>query len=291
MPENKKYYEWVNILPTASDAEISAGVVPIDIGTASKKYTPVTQTDLADKVDKATGYSLLQDTTKTSYDDHLANTTTAHDFLSTIRNGVNVAGDDLNKLYTLVTALNSAMRFIDGWDASSGVFPGGGTAENGYVYEVTVAGTVDSVSFDIKDRIVAIADNASTTTFASNWFKEDYTDQVTLINAVTLTNKRITSRVNSSASNATPTLNTDLYDAYEFTAQTTDILLAVSGTPTNRQSLEIYIKGTAARAIAYTGDFAATTIALPTTTTGTAELKLFCLFSSASGKWEITGVV
>jgi len=270
---NKKYYEWVNTLPAASDAEISAGAVPIDTGVESKKYTPVTPTDLV------------------VYDNHLSNTTTAHGFLSTIRNGVNVAGDDLNKLYTLVTALNSAMRFIGGWDASSGVFPGGGTAENGYVYEVTVAGTVDSVSFEPKDMIVAIADNASTTVFAANWFKGDNTDQVTLINAVTLTNKRITSRVNSSASNATPTLNTDLYDAYEFTAQTTDILLSVSGTPTNRQSLEVYIKGTAARAITYSPDFAATTIALPTTTVTTAELKLFFVHSTASGKWEITGVV
>lgn len=64
------------------------------------------------------------------------------------------------------------------WDASSGSFPGGGAAQAGDVYIVSVGGTVDSVTFAVGDRIVAITDNASTTTFTGNWFKEDYTDQV-----------------------------------------------------------------------------------------------------------------
>lgn len=64
------------------------------------------------------------------------------------------------------------------WDASAGTFPGGGTAQAGASYIVSVAGTVDGVSFNINDRVIAIADNASTTTFAANWFKADYTDQV-----------------------------------------------------------------------------------------------------------------
>jgi hypothetical protein len=34
------------------------------------------------------------------------------------------------------------------------------------------------VAFNQNDRIIAILDNASTTVFSANWFKEDYTDQV-----------------------------------------------------------------------------------------------------------------
>ena len=57
------------------------------------------------------------------------------------------------------------------WDASGGAFPGGGTASAGDLYEVSVGGTVDSVVFAVGDQIVALVDNASTSTFAANWFR------------------------------------------------------------------------------------------------------------------------
>jgi len=47
MPEAKKYYEWVDTLPAASDVEINAGAVPIDVGSVTKKYTPATAAGLA----------------------------------------------------------------------------------------------------------------------------------------------------------------------------------------------------------------------------------------------------
>lgn len=43
---------------------------------------------------------------------------------------------------------------------------------------MSVAGTVDGIAFALNDRLMAIVDNASATTFASNWFKLDYTDAV-----------------------------------------------------------------------------------------------------------------
>ena len=75
-------------------------------------------------------------------------------------------------------------------------FPGGGTAQAGASYIVSVAGTVDSVAFALNDRIVAITDNASTSVFASNWHKLDYTDEVLSVagrtGAITLTLSDIT---------------------------------------------------------------------------------------------------
>ena len=84
----------------------------------------------------------------------------------------------LEKLAGNVAALDSAVILKGSWDASSGSFPGSGSAQAGWSYIVSVAGTVDGVSFNQNDRIIAITDNASTTTFANNWFKADYTDQV-----------------------------------------------------------------------------------------------------------------
>ncbi len=75
-----------------------------------------------------------------------------------------------------LNGLDSALVLAGTWDASSGTFPGGGTAQAGYTYLISVAGTVDGVVFGLKDRITAIVDNASTSVYAGNWFHEDYTD-------------------------------------------------------------------------------------------------------------------
>lgn len=77
-----------------------------------------------------------------------------------------------------VAALDAAVVLKGTWDASAGTFPGAGAAQAGWSYIVSIGGTVDGVVFTANDRIVAIADNASTGTYAANWHKLDYTDQV-----------------------------------------------------------------------------------------------------------------
>jgi len=88
---------------------------------------------------------------------------------------------DLDDIETRVNALDSAVVLKWTWDASAWTFPWWWTAQAGYSYIVSVAWTVDSVAFNVWDRIIAITDNASTTTFASNWFKADYTDAVSSV--------------------------------------------------------------------------------------------------------------
>lgn len=85
---------------------------------------------------------------------------------------------DLDAVEARVNSLDAAVVLRGSWDASAGTFPGGGTAQAGDSYIVSVAGTVDAVAFSVGDRIIAIVDNASTATFAANWLKADYTDQV-----------------------------------------------------------------------------------------------------------------
>jgi len=105
----------------------------------------------------------------------------------------------------------------------------------------------------------------------------------------TLTNKRVTPRVSTTASSATPTINTDTTDVFGLTAQTVDITsftTNLSGTPTDGQLLRIYIVGTAARAITWGASFEASTVALPTTTVSTNRLDVGFVWNAATSKWR-----
>ena len=87
-------------------------------------------------------------------------------------------GATLDAVDTRVNELDASVILQGTWDASVGSFPGAGVAQAGWSYIVSVGGTVDSVTFVANDRIIAIADNASTTTYAANWHQADYTDAV-----------------------------------------------------------------------------------------------------------------
>lgn len=85
---------------------------------------------------------------------------------------------DLDQMESDIAALANGMVYKDDWDASSGSFPGGGSAQIGWFYNVSVGGTVDGVEFAVGDSIIAKVDNASTSTYAANWVKKDQTDAV-----------------------------------------------------------------------------------------------------------------
>lgn len=107
--------------------------------------------------------------------------------------------------------------------------------------------------------------------------------------AQTLTNKRITPRISTTTSSATPTINTDNVDMFGLTAQAVDITsftTNLSGTPTDGQKLWIYIVGTAARAITWGASFEASTVALPTTTVSTNRLDVGFVWNAATSKWR-----
>ena len=111
----------------------------------------------------------------------------------------------------------------------------------------------------------------------------------TISSTDTLTNKRITKRIGSTTSSATPTVNTDNVDIYKLTAQTVDITsftTNLSGTPTDGQTLIIQITGTAARAITWGASFEASTVALPTTTVSTNRLDVGFIWNTATSKWR-----
>lgn len=105
----------------------------------------------------------------------------------------------------------------------------------------------------------------------------------------TLTNKRVTPRITTITSHATPTINTDNCDAVTITAQAeaiTSMTTNLSGTPTNFQKLIIRIKdnGTA-RAITWGTSFEAKGVALPTTTVLSKVLTVGFIYDTVTSKW------
>lgn len=113
-------------------------------------------------------------------------------------------------------------------------------------------------------------------------------------NTATLTNKRVAARVGTVASSATPTINTDNVDVFRITAQTVDITSMttnLTGTPVDSDVLVIEITGTAARNITWGASFEASTVALPTTTVGTAKLTVGFLYNSVTSKWRCMAAV
>lgn len=105
----------------------------------------------------------------------------------------------------------------------------------------------------------------------------------------TLTNKRVTKRVTTITSSATPTVNTDNCDVVTITALATAITSMttnLSGTPTNFQTLLYRIKddGTA-RAITWGASFEAKGVSLPTTTVISKVLTVGFLYDTVTSKW------
>jgi len=93
------------------------------------------------------------------------------------------SGADLDQMQTDIAALDGARINKGTFDQSLGVFPGGGTAQDGWTWiAVGVSTVIDGVEINPDDAIVSILDNASTTVFAGNWHLQDNTDKVLTVN-------------------------------------------------------------------------------------------------------------
>ena len=157
--------------------------------------------------------------------------------------------------------------------------------------KVTVSNLLGGVVVPVKATGAEINTGTDDAKFAtalalanSKYFKSDETE--------TLTNKRITKRVKTFTSDATPDIDSDDYDVVTITAQAVAITdVNVTGTPTNFQHLTFRIKDNAtARAIAWGSDFEAGGVALPTTTTLSKTLLVGFIWDSVDSKWAAEAV-
>ncbi|WP_282026871.1 hypothetical protein [Limimaricola cinnabarinus] len=79
-------------------------------------------------------------------------------------------------LYDQIGAIATGLEPAGNWDASSGAFPSG--SDKGTYYVVSTAGTVDGQSFAVGDWLIPLKNNASTSNYANNWFRADYSKVV-----------------------------------------------------------------------------------------------------------------
>ncbi len=110
----------------------------------------------------------------------------------------------------------------------------------------------------------------------------------------TFTDKRITKRVTTIVSNATPTVNTDNCDVVTITALAaaiTSMTTNLSGTPTNFQTLIFRILDNATgRAITWGAKFEPRGVALPTTTTASKLLTVGFIYDTVDDIWGCVAV-
>lgn len=111
----------------------------------------------------------------------------------------------------------------------------------------------------------------------------------------TLTSKRITSRVSSLGSSATPTCNTDSFDRISITGLAINISSmssGLTGTPVIGDTLTIdMLDNGTPRSILWGTSFEASTIGLPTQTIGGQKLSIYLDWNPSSSKWRCVGYV
>jgi len=185
---------------------------------------------------------------------------------------------NLDTMATAVAAMDQATILKGTWDASAGTFPGAGVAQAGWTYIVSVAGTVNSVAFAVGDRILAIVDNASTSTYAANWFKLDYTDQVLSVASKTGT-------VTLDTNDVTDTTN----KRYVTDAEKTK-LSNTSGTNTGDNATNTQYSGLAASKANVASPTFTGTVTLPTTQLGESSIKLDAALWATESRTGITTV-
>jgi hypothetical protein len=123
------------------------------------------------------------------------------------------------------------------------------------------------------------------------------TDYVTPTGVETLTNKRITARVNLLTTTASPwAWNSDSYDEQAITALANALTISAdAGTPTNGQKTIFRFKdnGTA-RALTWTTgttkSFRAIGVTLPTTTVINKTVYVGCIYNTTDSRWDALAV-
>lgn len=116
---------------------------------------------------------------------------------------------NLDTIESRVNALDQAVVLKGTFDPSGGVFPGGGAAQAGETWIASGSGTIAGMVINTNDRVIAVVDNAGTTT-AAHWHLADYTDNVLSVNGRTgaVTGLQEASEIGDTATNFLSTYTT-----------------------------------------------------------------------------------
>lgn len=108
----------------------------------------------------------------------------------------------------------------------------------------------------------------------------------------TLTNKRINSRVSSTASASTLTPDISSFDQYNFTALAAGLTInAPTGTPVdgNKLLFRILDNGTS-RSLTWNATYTAIGVTLPTATTANKTVYVGCIYNANNTRWDVVAV-
>ena len=97
----------------------------------------------------------------------------------------------------------------------------------------------------------------------------------------------------ANSAGATPAIDTDIYGVVHITGQSTNITsftTSLSGAPSDGDTLRISVTGTAAVTLAFGASFESSTVALPSTTSGTARLDIGLVWNTETSKWRCVSV-
>jgi hypothetical protein len=183
-----------------------------------------------------------------------------------------------------ITLADAGADAIFGWDDSASAYQNLSAAD---VRAAIGLATTDSPQFTALN--IGDAGDTTLSRSAAGQLAMEGVDILSTSNTKTMTNKRRTRRlVTTNAPGATPSTNTDNVDIQEFTglaAAITSMTTNLTGTPVDGDLLEFrFTDNGTARGITWGASFAATTVALPTTTVISTMLRVGFEYSGSTWK-------
>jgi hypothetical protein len=223
----------------------------------------------------------------------------------TFNNSITLAGTDATTMTFPTTSKTLAANDGSNWTLASQAIGDLAVASSTTAYarlaavavgQVLVsAGTGTAPAYSANPQVTTIELGAATDTTLSRVsagvIAVEGVTVPTISSTNTLTNKRVTRRLTTvSGPGATPSTNTDNMDIANFTALAaaiTSMTTNLTGTPVDGDLIEFrFTDNGTARAITWGASFAATTVALPTTTVISTMLRALFEWNSTAAVWQ-----
>lgn len=155
---------------------------------------------------------------------------------------------------------------------------------------ITTSGTL-AISYASGYSIPTTASQSNWDT-AYGWGNHASAGYLTGSSTSTLTNKRITPRVSSTASASSVTPDISAYDVYAFTALAANLTInAPTGSPADGEKITLRILDNgSSQTLTWNATYTAIGVTLPTSTTANKTVYIGCVYNAANTRWDVIAV-